>query len=53
LMLTRLTATTPVWMLLIVFAVFGIGSPARRSGACRRIGPVPPRRSPRRAGKWA
>jgi EmrB/QacA subfamily drug resistance transporter len=25
LMLTRLTATTPVWMLLIVFAVFGIG----------------------------
>jgi EmrB/QacA subfamily drug resistance transporter len=25
LMLTQLTATTPVWMLLIVFAVFGIG----------------------------
>jgi MFS family permease len=25
LMLTRVTATTPVWMLLIVFAVFGIG----------------------------
>lgn len=25
LMLTRLTATTPVWMLLVVFAVFGVG----------------------------
>ena len=25
LMLTRLTATTPVWMLLTIFAVFGIG----------------------------
>ncbi len=25
LMLTRLTATTPVWMLLVIFAVFGVG----------------------------
>ena len=61
LMLTGLTATTPVWQLLVdlrrvrhrVRDGQRARSPTRRSVACRPIGPVPPRPSPRPAGRSA